>query len=320
MIADVQLEHVPCPMGCPPGDTVVLEGRDRIHNLPGRYTIRRCVTCGLMRTDPRPTPEAMGFYYPDDYGPYQGTQVKSAPAGPRRFPRLRARLREALDPRYMYLPPLKPGRMLEMGCASGLFLDRMARQGWDVQGVEFSATAAAAARALGYPVHAGPMETAPVPDRPYDLIVGWMVLEHLHDPLGVLKRLADWSTPDATLAFSVPNAASWDFKVFGTRWYALHLPNHLHHFTPDTLRALLDRAGWEITHIHAQRIVTDPVASVGYLLQDLGLDRLGRFLGRVPEIPGRWIYTLFPLAWLASQCGQTARMTVWARRRATRRG
>src|SRR3546814_19345766 len=63
-------------------------------------------------------------------------------------------------------------------------------------------------------------------DLPVDLIVGWMVLEHLHQPLAVLRKLRRWIQPDGWLVLSVPDAGSLEFRVFGDRWYALQLPTH----------------------------------------------------------------------------------------------
>jgi hypothetical protein len=62
--------------------------------------------------------------------------------------------------------------MLEIGCTSGGFLHKMAVAGWTVEGLGFSKKAAAAARALGYPVTSGALETAPHPTDPYNLTVG----------------------------------------------------------------------------------------------------------------------------------------------------
>src|SRR3546814_5995859 len=62
----VVLEGVACPMGCPRGDEAVLTGHDRLHGLPGRFTVVRCNTCKLMRTTPRPDAATMGYYSPDD--------------------------------------------------------------------------------------------------------------------------------------------------------------------------------------------------------------------------------------------------------------
>jgi len=72
---EVMLENVTCPLGCSKSDEVILTGCDLLHDLPGEFTVVKCRTCGLMRTNPRPTSDTIGFYYPDNYGPYLGTQV-----------------------------------------------------------------------------------------------------------------------------------------------------------------------------------------------------------------------------------------------------
>lgn len=289
-------------------------GRDRLHDLPGEFTVLKCRTCGLMRTSPRPTPESIGFYYPDDYGPHLGTRVPQSAepaAGTRRS--VAPALRRLFNFNTTPMPRLPPGRMLEIGCASGAFLHEMAERGWQVQGIESSAKAARAAAALGYSVHAGPLETSPRPEEPFDFIVGWMVLEHVHDPVGGLGKLREWARPGAWLVLSVPNAGSLEFRVFKDRWYALQLPTHLHHFTKNSLNKVLSAGGWEMVAVRHQRVLSNLVASMGYVLCDRGHATLGKWCIDFPERGGRWPYALYPLAWLLSIFGQTGRMTVWAR-------
>lgn len=308
-----QLEDVPCPLGCPKRDEVILTGRDLLHDLPGEFTVVKCHTCGLMRTTPRPTPETIGFYYPDDYGPYLGTQIRQAGPTSSFKKLLISLLKRLVNFNTQHLPFLTPGRVLEVGCASGSFLHQMANQGWQVQGIEFSEKAAQAAAQRGYLVHAGPLETAPPPDESFDLIVGWMVLEHLHDPVGGLKKLREWAKPGAWLALSIPNAKSLEFRLFKEKWYALQVPTHLHHFTPETIRQVLQASGWTLEKVHHQRVLSNLIASTGYVLRDKGYVRLGKKFIDFPEQGGRWVYALYPLAWLFSVFGQTGRMTVWAR-------
>lgn len=318
MIDSVHLEDVSCPLGCPKNDELVLSGRDLLHDLPGTFTIVKCRTCGLMRTNPRPTPGTIGFYYPDDYGPYLGTRVQQT--GPKRISGIKKLLKPVVKRLFNFntesLPPLSPGRLLEVGCASGAFLHRMAGQGWQVEGIEFSDKAALAATRLGYYVHAGPLETAPEPRQPFDLIVGWMVLEHLHDPIGGLQKLCEWAKPGACLVLSVPNAGSLEFRLFKEKLYALHLPNHLYHFTPETLSQVLQAGGWTLENIHHQRLLSNLIASTGYVLRDRDYTRVGQKLIDFPERAGKWHFALYPLAWLLSTFGQTGRMTIWARKRA----
>lgn len=309
----VKLEHAGCPLGCSGEDRLILVGRDRLFNLPGEYSLVRCNRCGLMRTSPRPTPESMGFYYPSDYGPYLGTRVSETRPEPRVKSLLRPLVQRMFDDRSKKIPTLKPKRMLEIGCASGGFLKEMAQHGWEVEGIEFAEAPASSARALGFKVQSGALEHANPPDQPADLIVGWMVLEHLHDPVQCLKKLKAWSSPDATLVLSVPNANSLEFRVFKSRWYALQLPAHLTHFTPKTLGNVLRAGGWRIEKVFYQRSLANLMMSSAYVAEDRGWFRARTFLEGLAWRGGVVYYSLFPLAWLLSKFAQTGRMTVWAR-------
>ncbi len=312
-IESVVLENKPCPMGCPEGDEFVLKGRDRLYNLPGEYNVVRCKGCGLMRTNPRPTPETIGFYYPDTYGPYVASKVDVTGA-PDHTLLFRYVLAMICRFNFWRLPHLPKGRMLEIGCASGAFLHEMALGGWEVQGIEFSPRAAANARALGHSVHAGSVESCPDFERPFHLVVGWAVFEHLHNPILVLHRIRNWTHPDALLALSVPNMGGIGFRIFKDASYSLHLPNHLYHFSVKTLRSVLERGGWRLTRVFHQRHLHDMIASVGYLLRDKGYwNRLTKTL--VDFLAGASLpqdILLYPLASLLALCGESGRMTVWA--------
>src|SRR3546814_10405387 len=92
------------------------------------------------------------------------------------------------------LPPAAtPGRLLELGCASGNFLHRMARAGWEVAGIEPSAHAAHQALEAGSKVRNVSLEAAGDPQLPFVLIVGWKVLVPLHRPMVVLHQLRSWA-------------------------------------------------------------------------------------------------------------------------------
>jgi 2-polyprenyl-3-methyl-5-hydroxy-6-metoxy-1,4-benzoquinol methylase len=314
---DVELESRPCPLGCAPDDEPILTGRDRLHGLPGEFQVVRCSGCGLMRTNPRPTPDSMTFYYPEDYGPYTSTKVESGSDRTSIRQRLSRLAKRLIDLRIDSLPPLPAGRMLEIGCASGSFLHRMSALGWQVHGIEFSESPAKAAQALGYQVHCGSLETAPAPPHAYDLIVGWMVLEHLHEPALALQKLHSWARPGARLALSVPNAGSWEFRFFKDAWYALQLPNHLYHLTIKTLASLLEQSGWRIEKTLHQRDLSNLVISCGYVLQDRRvLPRIASWLiDSSKQRKGLLFVALLPFAYLMSALGQSGRTTVWAVRK-----
>jgi 2-polyprenyl-3-methyl-5-hydroxy-6-metoxy-1,4-benzoquinol methylase len=255
----------------------------------------------------------MGKYYPDDYGPYLSTRVSSG-ASPR-WKRLKTFLKNLIEFNAQRLPALPPGRMLEIGCASGSFLSRQANLGWQVAGIEFSPSAAARARQAGYEVHCGPVETAPNPQEQFDLVVGWMVLEHLHDPVGALRRLHAWTRPGATLVVSVPHLSPLLLKAFGNACYGLQVPTHLYHFTPTTLRHLLERGNWRLERVFHHRVLSCLLGSLGHRLRDSGhLPGVARWLENFPDRATRLHQIFYPLAMILAALGQTGRMTVWARR------
>lgn len=317
LLAEVTIENVACPLGCTGGDEFVLSGRDRLHNLPGLFNVVKCRSCGLIRTNPRPTSDTIDFYYPDDYGPYKDTLVSTEQrAANNLLKRVFSKFTHVIiQSRARALPKISVGRMLEVGCASGSFLHDMAKRGWQVEGIEFSEHAASAAIASGYSVHIGSLETAPDPDDLYDLIVGWMVLEHLHDPVLALKRLHRWSKPGGWLALSVPNAGSLEFSFFKDAWYGLHLPAHLFFFDPTTLKVMLERCGWNIDRLIHQRSLSNLIASFGNAIEDkFGRCSVSDFLRGYPRRTLMWHAALHPLSYVLSTFGQTGRMTIWARK------
>jgi 2-polyprenyl-3-methyl-5-hydroxy-6-metoxy-1,4-benzoquinol methylase len=308
------LEETSCCLGCEKLDDLVCNSRDLLHNFPGLFNIVKCRKCSLMRTNPRPSVDSIGLYYPFDYGPYLGTIIKENSSDSLIKQFIKALVTWLFNSNSTKIPDLMPGRMLEVGCASGSYLHEMAVKGWQVEGIEFSDMSAQAARKFGYSVHSGPMESADYPENSFDLIVGWMVLEHLHDPVLGLKKLCKWAKPEARLVLSVPNAGSAEFSLFRDKWYALQVPTHMYHFTPQSLLKVLEFSGWRLDKVYHQRTISNLIASIGYVLTEKGYSKIGKKLINFPNQGSRLFYIMYPISWLLSLFGQTGRMTVWATR------
>lgn len=313
----VVLESKPCPFGCPERDDFVVSARDRFSESPDDFTVVKCRTCLLMRTSPRPTAETIGHYYPESYGPYHSSRVTNPNNISVKRPLLMRLLRGLFEFNTERLPPMsQPGRMLEVGCASGAFMHRMAQQGWAVEGVEFSKTAAENTRSLGYKVFTGRIEDMPDPENVFDIVVGWDVLEHLHDPISALKKMYSWTKPGGWLVISLPNAASMDFRIFKGSWYALSLPHHLYHFTPETIRMMLNSTGWKVEKILPKRVLITWIGSLGYVLNKSGMMKwLAKKCIEYPSHPQRANFLFYPLAYLLGCFGDTGLMTIWARKK-----
>ena len=173
------------------------------------------------------------------------------------------------------------------------------------------------ARLQGLDVELSPLETASGPSSPADIAVAWNVIEHLHEPVDGLRRLGSFLAPHGWLAASVPNAASFDFRVFKDIWYALQVPSHLYHFSERTLRRLLDRAGFRLERVLHQRNLSNYYRSAAYWADEsLGISpalarRMSSILAATQPVSN---YIDFPLAVAAAALGQTGRMTFWARK------
>lgn len=303
----VRLEDRPCPNGCAPQDGLVLEAGDRLHGIAGQFRVVCCAQCGLQRTNPRPTPDTIGVYYPADYGPYH-IDAAPTPSSPGRKLRLKAWL--GLDTRR--LPPIPAGRLLELGCASGAYMEELRRAGWAVEGIEFSAEAAEQARAKSLKVQVATVESAEPPERSVDVIAAWMVLEHLHEPVAALRKLRGWVKPDGYLVASVPDAGAWERRLFADCWYALQLPTHLYHYDPKSLAGVLRSAGWELVRVRWQPNCNNLLSSLQYWANERGHRMVGRAV--------QWLRTArtasklrILLGWLLGRARQSGRIEIWAR-------
>jgi SAM-dependent methyltransferase len=137
-----------------------------------------------------------------------------------------------------------PGRLLDVGCGDGAFLARAEARGWTVVGLETSPEAAARARAACRgTIVCAPLEETAIRGE-FDAVTFWDCLEHLVDPAAALRQVGARLRPAAVVAITMPNAAGAEARLWGPRWLYLDLARygHLHHFTPRSLRRLLERA------------------------------------------------------------------------------
>jgi SAM-dependent methyltransferase len=210
---------------------------------------------------------------------------------------------------------IKP-RALELGCATGQYLVRLQEAGWSATGIEPGERPSSIARAAGLDVQCGTLEAAELQPEQFELATAWMVIEHVPDARETLRRLHSILKPGGTLLFSIPNAGCWEAWFFGKYWYVWELPRHLHHFTPASIRRLLQECGFtEITIIY-QRNLSYVVGSLALsILARWPESRLGHRLLRYPDRPTMMTKLLLsPFAHILAWMRQGGRLTISARR------
>jgi len=230
--------------------------------------------------NPRPTLDEIARYYPDQYftpaAPKSRTELeKQAKRFSRRvkqwimedfygYPMVGSRrpwhtFRKALLwPEYLrrlwrgrdIIPWGGAGRLLDVGCGPGGNLAVFQEQGWDVYGIDFTPEAVQQARArVGDRIHAGTLETAPYKDGTFDVIFLSHSFEHFFSPSQALIRLRQLLAPKGRLVITVPNSASLEAGLFGPAWTPWELPRHLYHFSPVTIRHVLEKAGFRVAQL-----------------------------------------------------------------------
>ena len=142
---------------------------------------------------------------------------------------------------------LSKGTLLDYGSGTGAFLDTMREAGWQVSGLEPDDTARGVAKQRYGLDLRSPSELHDIAPASFDMITLWHVLEHVHDLHHTLDGLEKALRPGGTLLIAVPNYTSGDAVHYGEFWAAWDVPRHLYHFSPASMKTLLQRHGLEVT-------------------------------------------------------------------------
>jgi 2-polyprenyl-3-methyl-5-hydroxy-6-metoxy-1,4-benzoquinol methylase len=140
----------------------------------------------------------------------------------------------------------KAGRILDIGCSGGWFLDAM--PGWECHGNEISESNAALARERhGDRIFAGSFDEYPMRDEYFDVITLQDVFDHMRDPIETLRKCRAMLKPHGLLVIKVHNISCLYAKLSGKRFYAVVPPSHLFYYNKRTLKLALEKTGFQMT-------------------------------------------------------------------------
>lgn len=229
---------------------------DDLYGTPGTWRMVHCpdTACGMLWLDPKPLAadliKAYANYHTHGNRKRGARQIGLSALNATCKLASRAvdlatglaRQRRAL--RVMFLGDMRPGRLLEVGSGSGRFLHRMHAAGWEVQGTDFDpAVAERVRRRYGLRVDVGDLVALRYPADAFDAVALSQVLEHVHDPIALLRECARLLRAGGRLVLSTPNAAGLAHRRYGRNWRGLEPPRHLHLFTPAALERCAGLAG-----------------------------------------------------------------------------
>lgn len=260
-----------------------------------RFEILACRACGQIYLDPMPDAEEIRELFRQLYTSgegsvpelkdYYGFCYHDEPTNPL-VQQYEAWLAEIEKRR-------APGRLLDVGCGTGLFLSVARRRGWEPFGIDDSAEATRWAREhFGLEPWCGGFEDFASEGRRFDVITGWDIIEHAREPVALLQAARRCLAPGGLVALSTPNQrsildlmAGWMYRATGGRVTAplekFYIEQHFLYFTPDSLRSCLERAGLEIVTLEREltdlrRLTLSPPVRLGLQAMFVAARLLGR--------------------------------------------
>jgi SAM-dependent methyltransferase len=217
--------------------------------------------------------------------------------------------------------------LLDMGCGSASLLGLMKGRGFRVIGVDFSAEAAAVAKTEnGVQVLVGSLKDAAFADASFDIVTLFHVMEHVTNPRDVLKEVARILKAGGSIVLQVPNIDSWQFRIFGSKWYGLDIPRHVIDYSSQAMIHLLADAGFaphRVRHFNLRDNAPALVSSLFPSLDPVSRSVRQRKRGIHESLAGAWsrhlvyfalVICAYPLAILESTFGRGATIMIEARR------
>lgn len=228
---------------------LISHGPDLLLDIPGDFRLVECQSCGLIYQNPQLSFDELAPHYPDEYLPYRVENDTHETSRLEQFSQNHAIHRQCQ--RVIQKRP-SPGAVLDIGCATGIFLKAMAGHGWQVTGVEPNPFAAGYARQqLGLDVHTGTLDEVQFKAQQFDVITLWDVLEHVHDPRETLQQVHCYLKPDGLVVISLPNPNCFERFIFGDEWVGWERPRHLFLFPPNLVGRYLRVCGFELEGIES---------------------------------------------------------------------
>jgi SAM-dependent methyltransferase len=216
------------------------------YSVSGEYfNVFECPQCSLRFTKDAPPGEKMGVYYEsEDYISHSNTR-KGIVNNLYHLVR-----RHTLASKCQLIKKstgLKSGHHLDIGAGTGAFVQYMNEHEWQSTGVEPDEKACA----LALTHHNTQLLPAEALDSfsggSFDAISMWHVLEHVHNLYPYLDHVKKILKPGGIVFIAVPNYTSYDALKYGPQWAAYDVPRHLYHFSPASMKWLLNAAGFQLT-------------------------------------------------------------------------
>lgn len=220
------------------------------------HQIVRCTRCEHLYVSPRPSMDEVLSIYGAEYFENPAFQRTDHDAyfGYMDYLSDRENIQLRLRQVIAHVEQLhEPGRLLDIGCGPGLFVEVGDANGWESWGVDLNEHAVAWARQHVSPrVRLGTVSEIDAEDESYDCVTMFDVIEHLADPRADLLEVWRAMKPGGILVVVTPDAGAPMSRALGSRWLEMkRAPEHLQFFTVEGLANLLHLSGFTAIEWHS---------------------------------------------------------------------
>ena len=298
---DTESERCPVCGGHVVADGAVADDR---YGYPGTFSLYRCSACGHQSLAVEMSSQQLSDLY-TTYYPRSSFDVESW-SPPKTESALRTWWRGLRASAFRWVP--RNVRVLDIGCGFGESLGYHRNRGCDAHGVEADANILRVARLHGLQVRVGLFDANAYEPGSFDVVTLDQVMEHVNDPVAVLRGVAQVLTQDGMAVLSTPNAQGWGARLFGRRWIHWHAPYHVQFFSLESMQQAAKASGLRLEAAHT---ITNS-AWLGFqwchLLSPVAEGRPSAFWS--PSAPrSRWHQLGFRVASLLDRLGINALLT-----------
>ena len=208
------------------------------------FAIVECTACTLRFTQDVPNIDSIGPYYKsENYISHTNTSkgfINSL------YQSVRKRTLKQKRKLIEKSTGLKTGNLLDVGSGTGAFASEMKQAGWQITGLEPDDDARKVAVQINNVELNNINLFYDLPENSFDAITMWHVLEHVHDLQGYITKLKSILKENGKLFIAVPNYTSKDAAIYQEHWAAYDVPRHLYHFSPQSMKILIEKHGMRI--------------------------------------------------------------------------
>ena len=206
------------------------------------YRIVRCNTCNVQLRVPQPSHEELRKIYANYYHPWKVENDVAEIIQLSKTKTFERRLHEIQN-------YVRRGKILDVGCAAGYFLESAKNEGFEPYGVELSESFFKETHhKLGDSIYRGTIEDIPCENNFFDVITMFDLLEHVKDPISTLRRCRKILMPNGIIAAVLPNTSSLTAKLMRKNWMH-YKKEHLFYFSKKTISALLKQESFDVIKV-----------------------------------------------------------------------